>query len=347
MAPSKSYPSPVPTPEHPAEVILLEYQHAPLRYQVVLTAAKLGFQDLLAGPPLTAEQIAERTGTHLPTLRRFLRCMAVLGVVCPTEDDRWTKGVLTDHLHLMLTPYTGDLAYAATGHALHTLKTGEAAWPAAFGSSFYAYLDDRPIEAQQWNDWNTFTANTWLPPLAAGMDLSKARRVVDVCGGQGTLLAMFLARNPHLQGTVFDLPEVVKGAPALLEAAGVRDRAEVVGGSVFDRDTIPTDGDVYTICRALVNWNDEKCFEILTNIHAAMPRHAMLFVMDVIVPSDPSDPNFTTQVFSDLHNLVIEDGGHRYAEEWKEIVERAAFTVRRVIQPPMTPFVVLAATPSP
>jgi len=35
---------------------------------------------------------------------------------------------------------------------------------------------------------------------------------VDVGGGHGLLLATILAKNPHLKGTVYDMPHVVAGA---------------------------------------------------------------------------------------------------------------------------------------
>ncbi len=60
-------------------------------------------------------------------------------------------------------------------------------------------------------------------------DFSGCRRIVDVGGGQGRLLAAILAANPEARGVLFDLPQVVEGADKAGLSA-VEDRLEIVGG---------------------------------------------------------------------------------------------------------------------
>ena len=51
----------------------------------VYTACKLNIGDLLAKNPQTAEQLAEQTNTHAPSLYRLLRALASEGIF--TEDE--------------------------------------------------------------------------------------------------------------------------------------------------------------------------------------------------------------------------------------------------------------------
>ena len=74
------------------------------------------------------------------------------------------------------------------------------------------------------------TATTARPVArTTACDFSGIRRLVDVRGGQGLLLAAIVQAHPSLRGVLFDRPAVV-GATATLEAADVADRYEIVGG---------------------------------------------------------------------------------------------------------------------
>ena len=65
-------------------------------------------------------------------------------------------------------------------------------------------------------------------------DWGSIRTVVDVGGGTGTLLAAVLKAQPHVRGTLVDLPRTVGRSGSVFDAAGVSDRASVSGQSFFD-----------------------------------------------------------------------------------------------------------------
>jgi hypothetical protein len=91
--------------------------------------------------------------------------------------------------------------------------------------------------------------------LSSVYDFSKVRTVVDLGGGEGGLLLHLLREQEHLQGVLFDLPDVVANAPARFEAAGFTNRCKIVAGSFFD--TVPTDGDVYVLANVINNFNND------------------------------------------------------------------------------------------
>ena len=64
------------------------------------------------------------------------------------------------------------------------------------------------------------------------MIFSAFNRIVDLGGGGGALLQGILSANPKLQGVLFDLTSVVKGADAL-RSGSLGARCEIVGGDVF------------------------------------------------------------------------------------------------------------------
>ncbi len=59
------------------------------------------------------------------------------------------------------------------------------------------------------------------------------RRVVDVGGGNGALLARILKAHLALRGTLFDLPQVVERARPHLRELKLADRCEALGGDFF------------------------------------------------------------------------------------------------------------------
>src|SRR5437868_1359069 len=80
------------------------------------------------------------------------------------------------------------------------------------------------------------------------------------------------------------LPHVVKGAPSLLEAAGVADRCEVLGGDAFT--AVPVDYETYLLSRVIHDWDDERAIAILTRCQQAMqPQGKVLLVERVILTS--------------------------------------------------------------
>ena len=105
--------------------------------------------------------------------------------------------------------------------------------------------------------------------------------MVDVGGGNGTVLAALLARHPQMEGVVFDLPSVSgRGTPALEEHPG---RWEAVGGNFFDG--VPAGGDAYLLSHVIHDWSEERALTILRNCRAAMGSDGRLLIAEMIVPS--------------------------------------------------------------
>ncbi len=150
--------------------------------------------------------------------------------------------------------------------------------------------------------------------------------IVDVGGGQGRLLAAILRKWPQTNGILFDSESVVKGAPALLDAAGVADRCSVVGGSFFE--SVPSHGDVYVLKHIVHDWDESRVLQILRNVRAAMSSDAKLLVIECVVPDDGREH---LSKLLDLEMLVTGTGKERTADEYAELLRTAGFRCTRVI----------------
>ena len=134
--------------------------------------------------------------------------------------------------------------------------------------------------------------------------------IVDVGGGNGTLLRALLAEYPRLNGVLFDQSHVVEGVDL-----GVRGR--VVAGSFFE--SVPGDGDAYLLKWIIHDWDDEDSVTILRNVRAA---GGTLLVVERIVDS-PNEGRETK--LGDLNMLVGPGGQERTLEEFRSLFEAAGY----------------------
>lgn len=73
-------------------------------------------------------------------------------------------------------------------------------------------------------------------------DFSSFKKLIDVGGGHGFLLASILAKNDNLKGILYDMPAIVAEAEKLLKEHGVTDKCETVGGDFFSSVSAGGDG---------------------------------------------------------------------------------------------------------
>jgi hypothetical protein len=152
-----------------------------------------------------------------------------------------------------------------------------------------------------------------------------ARTVVDVGGSHGAFVAAVLQREKTARGVLFDRPEVVEGAGATLNAAGVADRVERVGGSFFE--SVPAGGDVYLVKHILHDWNDDECVTILKNVRTAMTPDARVVVVEMII-NDQGPPSPAPLL--DLNMLVMLTGKERTADEISALFAKAGLKLSGV-----------------
>ena len=160
----------------------------------------------------------------------------------------------------------------------------------------------------------------------AAYDFPAAGIVVDVGGGQGSLLTAILEANTGLHGILFERQPVVKMERPRVEEAGLTDRCDLVAGDFFD--AVPACGDLYLLKKVIHDWSDEAAHWILSRCYAAMPPNARLLVSDSIVPAGnrPSPGKWL-----DLLMLVYAGGRERTETEFRDLLTSAGFRLNRVI----------------
>jgi hypothetical protein len=128
-------------------------------------------------------------------------------------------------------------------------------------------------------------------------------------------LRHLLDAEPHLDGVLFDLPEVVAEAdPALVDNS----RCRIEGGSFFD--SVPSGCDRYLLLAIVHDWDDERATAILRRVGEALPPHGEAVVVEGVLSDRPTD-EFTAA--SDMLMLVLADGRERTEAQFRRLFDAA------------------------
>jgi hypothetical protein len=314
--------------------------------QVVYVAAKLGIADVLADCPKSCGEIADATGADGSSLFRLMRALASLGVVAMEDDNLFRltgigaplqSGMPGSLRSMILT--LGEEHYQAWGRILHSIQSGKPAFDCVFKAPLFEHLQRFPSAGDTFDTAMTdFTSQAALAIVAA-YDFSPIRTAVDVGGGQGALIGTILRSNPHMTGTIFDLPSVVVKARERLVTAGIENRCQAIAGSFFE--SVPEGAEAYLLKNVLHDWDDDSALVILRNCRGAMKDMGKLLVIEVMLPERPES---SFENLLDLNMLVMSGGRERTEAEYRKLFAASGFRLTRVI-PTIAPLNVIEAMP--
>jgi O-methyltransferase domain len=300
-----------------AEERLWELLRGALGTRAVAIAADLGVAGALADGPRPVAELADELGADPDALLRLLRTLASEGVFAE-EERRVFRNTESSEL---LRGGWGSFAHLFGGAWLRATAaldaSGRPSFPDVFGSDFWSWLAENPDERAAF-DHAMEQGNDDRVERLAGLVWRGDEIVVDVGGGNGSLLAGLFKRRPGLRGIVFDLPETVRDEGAL------GDRCTFVAGSFFER--VP-EGDVYVLSTILHDWDDAAATRILETIRAAAPRRARLIVLDAVLP-EGGEPHWARWL--DLLTLALFAGRERDEAQWRALLAGAGFEPVRI-----------------
>jgi len=276
---------------------------------------ELRIPDALAQGPRPVADLAPEAGADTETLYRLLRALASEGVFAEEEPGVFRNTAASETLMRGGGVAEFALLFGGIWHQAVGEIQADGAQPAferIHGTDWWSWLAEHPAERAIFDSAMAEGKGRRADRLEA-VEWRGDETVVDVGGGNGSLLVTLLERRPGLRGIVFDLPETVRDEEALGE------RIEFVEGSFFD--FVP-EGDVYVLGTVLHDWDDESAARILRTIRASAPAGSRLLILDAVLPPG-NEPNGTKWL--DVLMLALVGGKERNEAQWRELLAAGGF----------------------
>lgn len=292
----------------------------------VRIAVTLRIADHIEAGHTTAGELAAKTGTDSATLERILRHLARAGVLT-WEDDGYGLTDLGRRLRFENAekPPTWLDINTACGRAelavvrlLDTLTTSQTAYQAYFGTTFWQDMFDDRALAGTFDSLMSGLMATESTAVANAYDWGALDEIVDVGGGNGTLLVTLLTAYPTLRGTVLD--RTAEPAQETIDKAGLADRAGAIAGSFLE--PLPRGAGGYILSRIQSDWNDADARTILGRCAEAAGPDGKVLVVDEFLDEDPK----LRDTYTDMQMLTYFGGKERTLSEVLELAEDAGLT---------------------
>lgn len=311
-----------------------------MRSRLLQVFAELKMADYLAaGQPVP--------NTHAPSLDRFLRACATIGLVTTQPDGSFRLTPLGETLRTdvpgslrgMVTSVFGGGHLKGWANLRACVERGIVAFDDAHGEDIWAYFTKtNPAEGEVFNQAMSDFSGALIPAILTSYQFPSSGTIVDVAGGNGTLLCAVLNQQPGLSGIVTDLPFTIPAAENYLAAQGMADRAIAVAADFFT--TVPAGADTYMMKFILHDWNDHDAGRILDTIRAAAKPDSKLIILETVVPE--SDDYAGPSRIMDINMMVMTGGKERTAAEWHALLNAHGFTIDEIVPTP-SPMSVIAA----
>jgi SAM-dependent methyltransferase len=312
--------------------------------QVIHEAVRLNLPDRLAAGPESADALAAACHVDAEALNRLMRALASLGLLEHLGERRF--GLTPEGATLRrdapdslrgIAMHWGDRQWRSFGLLGEAIATGKPQVAEGFEN-----LQRDPQAAAVFNRAMAEQSYRIGVAAARAYDFTPFRRVLDVGGGYGAVLAAVLKAYPALRGASFDLVDVEPGARAYLREQGVADRADYLGGSFFE--AVPTGFDCLVLKYIIHDWGDAESKAILAQCARAVSPGGVVLLLEQVVPERiTADPKVATVLRGDLIMLNI-GGKERTEAQYRALLADAGLSLTRIL-PTDTSFSVIEARP--
>ena len=302
--------------------------------RLIYAVAKTGIPDLLKDNQMDYKELAERANVHPHSLYRVMRTLSSVNVFSEMEEGVFRLSDIGQLLRTDIPESQHALAVLmwepwwrqGWDELLYSLQTGKVAFDHIHGRGLFEYLKQNSEAAELFNKAMTSFTVQEINAILDTYDFSGVKKVVDIGGGRGKLLASLLEKYPSMNGILLDLPMALDSAKRLIDQEDLSERCELVPGDFFTPFSLS--GDVYILKSVIHNWNDEQAISILKNCQGSMNKESRLLIIERIIPpgNEPSPAKIM-----DIVTLVNLGGQERTLSEYEELLRSSGFKLNRVV----------------
>ena len=312
--------------------------------RVLMTANRLGVFAALGEEALAADEIAQRCQAHPRSTALLLNACVALGFL-RKEGERYANSPEALESLIPGKPtYIGDgikhdeWLYAVWTHLEEAVRTNRPV----------RHLAQPPSGAETSKEFSLAMHNIAMrtgPFLAAALDLSGRRQLFDCGGGVGTQSIFLVQRYPGLRAIVFDLPDTIQMAKAVIQQFGLGDRITTRAGDYFV-DELGQGNDVVLLSSVLHSMGPNACRLLLEKAHRSLVSGGWVAVHEGLIDPEGTSP-VRAALFS-LNMLVNTGEGQSYSgEDIMGFMSDAGFTPLelRSLPPPVSTSLVIGEKP--
>jgi hypothetical protein len=309
--------------------------------RAIYVATKLHIADYLEEGPKSIQELVTLSQSHPESLTRILRTLTGFGVF----EER-TPGVFANSkTSSLLSQSNADTLYATSiyyGEDVHkswdelfnSLKTGIPAFELVFKQPVFNYFKDNPSRGTIFHEAMKAKSLAVSKSALTSYNFGQFHSICDIGGGYGHFVKVLLNSYPHLNGIVFDLPEVInevrKNNHFLDEA-----RSQLCAGDFFV--SVPPGIDAYLLKSVLHDWDNAKAEQILRICHQAMRSDSRLLIVEIVLL--PKDQSVYANCM-DLMMLTLCGGEERTLNSFEHLLDHSGFILEKVY-PTSTEFSIL------
>ncbi|MEW6356589.1 MAG: methyltransferase [Planctomycetota bacterium] len=278
--------------------------------RILLTAVELGVFAEIERGRRTAARLADALGTDARGMERLLNALTGIGLMAKDGDGRFSN---TEEGRRSLLPDSPESMVDALRHYAYL-------W--THWSPLTEVVRTGNLAKEDAGEWSGDQVDAFIgamacfarvraPMVAKTVDLTDAKRLLDIGGGPATYSIEFCKRYPELTAVVFDAPEVVPIAERHIAEAGMSGRITTQAGD-YNTDDFGKGFDVALIFSVLHINSPEQNRRLLARTFAALGPGGRVIIQEFLVNDAKTAPPWAA-IFG-INMLVNTEGGDVYSE---------------------------------
>jgi demethylspheroidene O-methyltransferase len=302
--------------------------------QVLCACVRLRLFDLLAGSPMTAEEVAARSALPRRSALRLLDAAVSLRLLEQRGDRRYGLGVLgaamIENPALTAMVEHHDMFYADLADPVALLRDAGATRLARY----WAYAQDASPAQLPADSVAAYSAlmSASQPLVAeevvAAVSFAGHRRLLDLGGGEGGFLLAVAEAAPGLDLMLFDLPAVAERARQRFVEAGLASRVSVHGGD-FHSTPLPHGADIVSLVRVVHDHDDDAVLALLCRVLRVLPRNGEVLIAEPFAGAPGAET--VGAAYFGFYLLAMGSGRARTLDELQALLLAAGFVDARPV----------------
>jgi ubiquinone/menaquinone biosynthesis C-methylase UbiE len=299
---------------------------------IIPIVIQLNIADQLVSSPKSLLEFDLPPSLNRSRLHRFLLQLESLGIFSYNEStNKWSNN--TNSFFLSTSTGKGlanwrfsSFMYNLPQNLSDLLYTSGSVYDVTNQPSFFAQVESQCLSLfhsamQAFSEINSES-------ISNSIVLQANDKILDVGGGNGSLIISLLNHNSSITASILDSAEVCALATARLASANLLHRASCIVGDFFD--SVPAGFTAITMKKILHDWPDEQCLQILRNCRRALSPGHKLFIIDIVI--DRSSQFYTHQRYMDI-NMMMSLGSHeRDKTSFEVLLSESGFRLVSIVE---------------